>query len=134
VSSLLLVCLLIAASSGAPDDHSLAGTGADVQALRSASGWATWYRDPNKSGPYAATPWYRWGMDPEWVSVCAFPEGRTVCTNALVSDFCACGDRHGVPTLIDLAPSAFAELAPLSVGVLRVQVFRGVPAAPATDR
>jgi hypothetical protein len=94
-----------------------------------AHGWASWYRDPHKTGDYAAAPWYRWGDTPVRVRVCA-----TTCTTAVVSDFCACGPRHGEPTVIDLAPSVFGRLAPLSQGVVRVTVTGGpAPTLPPTD-
>ena len=39
-----------------------------------------------------------------------------------LGDWCACGDRHGVPTVIDLDVAAFRQLAPLSIGVIAVEV------------
>ena len=51
-----------------------------------------------------------------------------------VVSFCACGDRAGKSTVIDLSPAAFVELAPLSAGVIDVTVERldGI-ALPPTD-
>jgi rare lipoprotein A (peptidoglycan hydrolase) len=47
-----------------------------------------------------------------------------------LSDWCACG--HG--RLIDLSDDAFAQLAPLSKGIIGVEVTRVVHVAlPATD-
>jgi hypothetical protein len=39
-----------------------------------------------------------------------------------LEDWCACGDRHGVPTLLDLDSRTFARIAPLSRGVVKVEV------------
>lgn len=61
------------------------------------------------------------------------PRGSVV---VRLSDWCACGPRHGQPTLIDLSPSAFRALAPLSDGIAVVSIelsVRRVPDPPATD-
>jgi hypothetical protein len=62
------------------------------------------------------------------VQVCAaderFDDGVSRCVTLVLSDACACGDRSGSPTLLDLSADAFRSLAPLSVGVLRVEVTR----------
>ena len=121
-----------------PPVHATAPRGAPL-AARSATGWATWYDDG--PGMYGAVPSWRWGDEPYTVQVCGFEGGRTNCVLVTVRDFCLCGDRHGVPTVIDLSPSAFRALAPLSRGVIRVTVDgvrsgpapRAVPTAPATD-
>lgn len=39
-----------------------------------------------------------------------------------LNDWCACGRRHGRPTVLDLSDEAFRRLAPLSRGVIRVEV------------
>ena len=65
----------------------------------------------------AAVPSFRWGDDPYRVEVCA-----TTCVFVTVVSFCACGDRHGIPTVIDLSPAAFRTLAPLRRGVYAVTV------------
>jgi rare lipoprotein A (peptidoglycan hydrolase) len=39
-------------------------------------------------------------------------------------DWCACGPRHGRPTLLDLSDDAFRQLAPLSQGVVAVKIVR----------
>ena len=84
------------------------------------SGVATYY----SVGPgfYAAAgPALRHG---NWrgtvVSVTA--NGHTV--RVRLVDWCACGPRHGRPTLLDLSRDAFAALTDPSVGVLRVVVGR----------
>jgi expansin (peptidoglycan-binding protein) len=54
--------------------------------------------------------------------VCAFPSGQATCITIPLTDWCACGDRNGTPTLLDLSADAFAQLGALSQGVLRVTV------------
>ena len=96
-------------------------------------GWATWYDDG--PGWYGAVHSWRFGDERYAVQVCALDEGRLVaCTHVIVRDYCACGSRHGEPTVIDLSPAAFRELAPLSRGVIRVEVSGPIVVAlPATD-
>jgi hypothetical protein len=84
------------------------------------SGLATWYN--NGPGFYgAAGPALRKG---NWrgraVIVCH--SGR--CVKVRLTDWCACGPRHGVQTVIDLSPAAFRALAPLSRGIIKVEVSR----------
>jgi hypothetical protein len=61
-------------------------------------------------------------LGPGWrgtqVRVCA-----ERCVTVRLTDWCACGERHGVPTVVDLSDDAFRRLAPLPVGVLRVRVW-----------
>lgn len=81
-------------------------------------GVATWYDDgPGIYG--AAGPALRHG---DWrgrvVQVCS--NGK--CLKVRLTDWCACGKRNGQSTLIDLSSGAFARLAPLSRGVIRVTV------------
>jgi hypothetical protein len=96
------------------------------------SGLATWYDDgPGRYG--AAGPALRaaLGGDPAFrgrvVSVC---HGRR-CTQVVLRDWCLCHDRSGKPTLVDLSPSSFGDLGPLSAGVLEVTVR--VATLPNTD-
>lgn len=91
----------------------------------SVTGWATWYDDG--PGLYAAVNSYRWG-DPRYevtVRYTANVNGTIVRrqVTVVVRDFCACGKRHGEPTVIDLSPAAFKKLAPLSRGVIKVEVI-----------
>jgi hypothetical protein len=44
------------------------------------------------------------------------------CVEVRLTDWCACGKRHGSPTVLDLSRDAFRYLAPLSRGVTTVQV------------
>jgi hypothetical protein len=89
-------------------------------------GWATYY--DVRSGHAAAGPLLRIG---DWrgraVTVCA----GSHCLVTRLTDWCACGPRHGMPTLIDLARSDFARLAPTSQGVVLVTVSGAT--LPATD-
>jgi hypothetical protein len=92
-------------------------------------GYATWYDDgPGLYG--AAGPALRESLGANWrgqtVDVCS--DGR--CVTVKLSDWCACGARHGKPTVIDLSPQAFKQLRPLSAGVITVQI-KGAGAAPA---
>ena len=127
--------LAVASSQGAPanlpgrSSLGLAGpSGAPQTAIGTAlvSGWATFYDAP--AGHAAAGPLLRSG---DWrgrlVTVCAGER----CLVTRLSDWCACGDRHGVPTLIDLARVDFARLGSTSRGVLRVIVESAY--LPATD-
>jgi hypothetical protein len=88
-------------------------------------GWATYF--DAKAGTAAAGPLLRSG---DWrgrvVTVCA---GE--CVTVRLTDWCACGSRHGKPTLIDLARADFARLAPTSQGVVWVMIGRAT--LPATD-
>lgn len=83
------------------------------------TGFASWYDDG--AGYYGAVRSWSWGDDPYAVQVCLADRPGT-CTHVVIRDYCACGDRHGEATVIDLSPSAFRELAPLSRGIVRVTV------------
>ena len=93
----------------------------------SLTGYATWYDAP--PGTAAAGPLLRdWLGD--WrgklVVICA-----ERCITTRLTDACACPDRNGKPTLIDLSQSDFARLAPPSQGVVLVTIGRAT--LPATD-
>jgi len=95
-------------------------------------GWATWYDDGD--GLYAAAGPVLREVLGDWrgqrVTVCA-----DACVRVVLRDSCACGERHGDPTLLDLSPAAFRRLAPLSAGVARVSIEVGGPlmTLPETD-
>jgi expansin (peptidoglycan-binding protein) len=90
-------------------------------------GVATWY-DAGPGEYAAAGPALRVaGWRGSYVVVCAFPEGRATCLTLPLVDWCACGDRNGLPTLLDLSADAFAQLAPLSQGLVRVTVQEVLP-------
>lgn len=91
---------------------------------QSVSGYATWYSVG--SGIYAAAgPALRNALGPGWrgryVLVCSGPR----CVRVKLIDWCACGERHGQPTVIDLSRDAFEVLARASRGVIAVAV-RGI--------
>ena len=94
-------------------------------------GRATWY--PASGMIAAAGPALRHYLGRHWrgtlVDVCS--GGR--CVVVRVSDWCACRGSGG--RLIDLSADAFAQLAPLSRGVIPVEILRAVrlPEPPATD-
>lgn len=83
-----------------------------------AEGVATWYDDgPGLYG--AAGPALRSeGWRGSKVEVCHADR----CVVVRLTDWCACRDRPGGPTVIDLSPDAFRRLAPLSRGVVPVAV------------
>jgi hypothetical protein len=128
----LLTLIVITAPRPAPDHGDAAGTvllpaGAGLEAIGTAlqAGWATWYDDG--PGLYGAIP----GFDGRryTAQVCTL-DGD--CVLVTIRDSCACGVRRSVPTIIDLSPAAFAALAPLSRGVIRVTVESPF-GLPATD-
>jgi hypothetical protein len=96
------------------------------------TGWATFY--DVAAGNAAAGPVLRkaLGGDPAFrgrsVRVCAGER----CLVTRLSDWCACGPRHGRPTLIDLARTDFARLSPTSRGVVLVTIDV-VPFLPPTS-
>jgi hypothetical protein len=72
--------------------------------------------------------------DPYTVRVCLDVQLSTFsCVVVRVVSSCACGDRGGRGTVIDLSPAAFRKLAPLSRGVIPVTVERADILLPATD-
>jgi hypothetical protein len=86
-------------------------------------GLATWYQ--YHEGQAAAGPTLRSLLGPGWrgdtVTVSANGHHVTV----RLTDWCACGDRNGKDTLIDLDDDDFAKLAPTSRGVIEVAVEFG---------
>jgi hypothetical protein len=95
-------------------------------------GWATWH--DNGPGMYAAAgPDLRRALGPGWrgtVVEVGGPGGASV--RVRLTDSCACGERHGLPTFLDLSADAFAQLAPLDWGVVAVSIEL-VPVLPATN-
>ena len=139
MSLILAAVLALSALNGAPDQRA-AGHDADVVARSGAplsavgsvqlGGVATWF--DAAQGTAAAGPALRNALGSDWrgsiVTVCA--DG---CVTVRLTDWCACGDRNGKDTLIDLDRRDFARIAPLSAGVVAVTVgFRAIP-LPATD-
>ena len=100
------------------------------------TGLATWY--DWRPGEAAAGPALRRALGADWrgqrVTVCTAAIGRS-CVTVTLTDFCACGDRNGQPTLIDLDRRAFAQLASPSLGVLLVSIsVQPPPPDTATER
>jgi len=93
------------------------------------SGLATWFDDG--PGLYAAAgPDLRHG---DWRGSFVTVTSGSRSVTVQLTDWCACGDRNGRPTLLDLSASAFRRLAPLSRGVIAVEVTSGSVTLPATD-
>lgn len=154
---LIVLALLFSGASGAPDGGGSLDPGDGIQAesqnsswllpttsgaplapsaVSSAAtlrGWATFYDAPTIHDA-AAGPSLRAMLGSHWrgqsVTVCS---GR--CVRVTLTDWCACGPRHGQPTLIDLDDRAFAKLAPLGTGVIPVSIsWSGpTPTLPPTD-
>jgi hypothetical protein len=82
-------------------------------------GYATWYETPGLTA--AAGPVLRDVLG-DWRGQYVTVEGDGASVTVRLTDFCACRDRHGLPTLLDLSDAAFSELAPLSAGVIRVSI------------
>jgi hypothetical protein len=82
------------------------------------SGQATWYGTGPGTGHAAAGPGLRRSLGADWrgtkVRVCSV--GR--CVSVRLTDWCACRDRR----IIDLSDEDFRRLAPLSRGVIEVEV------------
>ncbi len=104
--------------------------GVTVGVPLSLSGWATWF--DATPGTAAAGPDLRAWLG-DW-------RGQTVkvchrgCVLVVLTQVCACGDRSGIPTLVDLDRQSFAVLGDPSAGVISVTVSRaGAIALPATD-
>ena len=98
-------------------------------AARPLRGYATWYSSPSGA---AAGPALRDALGPGWRgrSVVVASSGASVVVR--LTDWCACGARNGVPTLLDLPRDDFAALALPSAGIVRVTVAP-IPAPPVTS-
>ncbi len=95
-------------------------------------GFATWYTTPGLTA--AAGPVLRDVLGPDWRGQWVEVESGSRSVTVRISDWCACRNRHGLPTLIDLSDAAFRELAPLSAGVVRVSIEIGPAPHEADDR
>lgn len=132
---LKIIIALLASFSGAATPDKTENVGAGIN-----RGLATWYHAPSKQDA-AAGPVLRRALGPgwrgSWVRVSRVADGQVRTVTVVLSDWCACGSRHGQPTLLDLDDQAFADLAPLGSGVITVRWERidGVPShtAPPTD-
>ena len=121
----------MSASPGRPNtDAALGGPDALPTAKPSAgqslSGVATWYAATGLIG--AAGPdlraWLGSSWRGSWITVTVRGPTWERAVRIRLSDWCACADRNGVPTLVDLSDDAFRRLSPLGAGVLRVTVGR----------
>jgi hypothetical protein len=83
-------------------------------------GLSTWYA--GRAGEAAAGPALRDALGPGWRGrrVRVEAGGRAVVVR--LSDWCACGDRAGQPTLIDLSAADFRRLSPLRRGIISVAI------------
>lgn len=87
------------------------------------SGVASWYADARapQGSLYAAVPGYR--GRPYWAVVRPYGKAQPK-IRVLVMDSCACYVGTRDERAIDLSWSAFAKLAPLSRGIVRVVIER----------
>lgn len=67
------------------------------------------------SAMLGAVPSFRWGDEPYRVRVCR-TSGPAACATVTVVSYCGCPDGR----IIDLSPTAFRQLAPLSAGIVWV--------------
>jgi hypothetical protein len=88
-----------------------------------AHGVATWYR--YKRGQAAAGPALRAALGKHWRGKTVFVCVGKRCAKVRLTDWCACGDRNGVPTVIDLDIRTFDHLSNPARGVIRVTVSVG---------
>ena len=106
-----------------------------VEPVQAVKGVATWYDAPSKRDA-AAGPALRKALGSDWRGSYVWVEANGHSVLVQLTDWCACGERNGRPTLLDLDDVAFSRLAPLSVGVLDVVVSwedGELPELPQTD-
>lgn len=93
------------------------------------AGVATWYA--YVQGQAAAGPALRALLGPSWRgTVVTVTAGGGPAVQVRLTDWCACADRPGGPTVIDLDRRDFAALAPPSRGVVQVVVHGGTAPWP----
>jgi len=73
---------------------------------------------------YAAVYGWRWGDQPYQLRVCRRDDPAQRCVIVTVVDWCSCSRQRPGWRAIDLAPAAFARLAPLGRGVIPVTIER----------
>jgi rare lipoprotein A (peptidoglycan hydrolase) len=102
--------------------------GVSPEAAWAVRGVASWY-DLKGPGLYAAMPEWRWGDPAFRARVCT----DSACVTVTVNDHCPCVTGR----VIDLSADAFRRLAPLSQGLVAVEVTVGVdgprPTPPSTS-
>ena len=115
-------------SSGAPQPSGEVGT-----AL--VGGWATYYATCAECA--AAGPLLQAAFGPDWQGRWVTVESRHGKALLRLVTSCACGDRKGRPTVIDVSREAFGELSPYPAGSDQdpgyVRVSIEIPSLPATD-
>lgn len=128
----ILLAVIVTLLSGSWKQSVRAEDGAVGTAL--VGGFASWYEDPKHPRGYyaAAGPLLREALR-DWRGQYVTVEGNGRSVTLVLSDFCACGLRHGKPTFLDLSRDAFAELADPSVGILAVSIEIGLPPDPRDD-
>lgn len=131
-AAVLLACVVLLASGAwTPRGRGAEPTGAVGTAL--VGGWASWFDvGPGLYG--AAGPLLREALGPNWRGQLVEVEAGNRSTTVRLTDWCACGLRHGKPTIIDLSRDAFAELADPSVGIVAVSIELDPPEHPADAR
>jgi hypothetical protein len=99
------------------DGGGVAGTPPPTDAADVRAGWATFYCCTRGYGGAAvvALPGARYvpvGHEPwGWALVSVLRDGKVAAAQAFpVVDACGCGDRSGIPTVVDLSPAAAHEL------------------------
>lgn len=126
-AALALPRALVAA--GTPVASSLAAKGELAPPI--IGGRATWYRADGEVG--AAGPLLREYIGRGWRGALVEVHSRGRVVVVRLTDWCSCRHQR---RLIDLSDDAFAQLAPLSVGVIEVsigRVVKRVPDPPPTD-
>lgn len=126
---LLLALLLVITRSltwdGPDTPHRPTSTPAPAQRHESTvlglgKGFASWYdAGPGLYGAAGPLLRLRAGWRGSRVRVCA----GAACVTVTLTDWCACSPRRGLPTVIDLSPAAFGTLAPLTEGIVSVNVM-----------
>jgi len=85
-------------------------------------GYATWHAT-GRNGLYAAAgPALRRMLGPGWRNELVLVVKGRKAVQVRLSDWCACGRRHGEPTLLDLSDEVYDYLGRLSSGIMHVTV------------
>lgn len=103
-------------ASGAPQPPASSPPDTATATIR---GRASWYA---ANGDVASVPGWRYGDTPYWAVVDRVADGRVYSVTVLVVGFCQCLVGTDSERVIDLSDGAFRQLAPLSVGLIRVTV------------
>lgn len=126
---LLAVSAVLVRSTDPPSPSPTGQIGTAISAVNpNAEGWAT-HCEPTpdhcqswgNGAMVGAVPTFHYGDEPYTQHLCGAGRGVITCIDVLVVSNCACGDRHGIPTIIDLSPAAFDKIADLSRGIVHVR-------------